>query len=156
MKITKNIKFEEIETVYIDYYNYKEHGDIYYPPYLKELYIYALACEVENLYKLNLPITLEKLYIGVLTTSKQDYTNEYNPEIMEQIKLPFGCVVKDLPLYENPFEDLFYFDININNSKIIMYEPETKNHKIIQCIKDNKKYYIPIMHAKYKCIKLNF
>jgi hypothetical protein len=156
MKITKNIKFEEIESLFINYYNYKQHGDIYYPPYLKELYIYNLNCEVEDLYKLNFPFTLEKLYIGIISIQSRDYTNEYNPEIMEKIKLPFGCVVKDISTYEDPYKNLFYYDINVNNSKIIMYEPNLKNYIIIKCIKDNKKYYIPLIIGKYKSIKLNF
>jgi hypothetical protein len=156
MKITKKINFEEIEKLYINYYDFLKHGDIYYPPYLKELYINCISCSLDDLYKINLPITLEKLYIHIISTKNDDYHIEYTPEIKEKFKIPFGCVVKSLNMYDNPFEDMCYWEENIKNSKFIEYIPEVKTYEIKECIKHNKKYYIPIVFKKTNHIKLNF
>ena len=91
MKITKNIKFEEIEKLFISCYNYTRFGDIKYPPNLKELYISLLCCEIEDLKKLNLPITLEKIYIALKYEQPELLMSD---ELIEQSKKPINKMLE--------------------------------------------------------------
>ena len=149
MKITKNIKFEEIEKLFISCYNYTRFGDIKYPPNLKELYISLLCCEIEDLKKLNLPITLEKIYIHTISTKNSEIMVEYNKDIETQIKIPFDCQLFNLDYYENPFEDKSYWISDIKEKKIIECNISNNiDYYIIKCIKHNDKYNIPVDFSK--------
>lgn len=170
MKITKKIKFDEIEKLYIDEYDFTKYIDIHYPPQLKELYINTIYCnDLNDLGKISLPLCLEKIYIHVITCKKNLYNLDCSPLLKDKFKIPFGCIIDFLPVYANPFEEMIYktktneikkemiyWDINIKNSKFIEYTPNAKTYEIKQCIKNNKKYFIPIMIDCIDNIKLNF
>lgn len=164
MKITKNTKFEEIEKLYINYYDIRK-GEIYYPPNLKELYINILKCNSENLKNLNLPYSLEKLYIHYVEYQNNNITDcsidIENSELKNIFKIPFGCNILSLNIYDNPYEDLKFIDFKFNENKIITYDIHDKKYIIKKLLKIEKGFYIPFYIPyynnvkKYKDINLN-